>query len=46
VLEITAGLSRTLRVGAEPVLLATAAGTTKVATWTVFAAGQAKLVAS
>jgi hypothetical protein len=47
VTSIDAGLSRTLRVGTEPVLLATARGLTSPSgTWGVFSAGQLKLGAA
>jgi hypothetical protein len=46
VLDVTAGLSRTLHVGQDPVLLDTATGNTNVAAWTVFEVRQTKLVAS
>jgi len=46
VASITAGLSTTLRVGAEPVALASATGTTAIATWQVTSAGLTKLEAA
>jgi len=46
VTSIAAGLSTTLRVGAEPVALETASGTTVAATWRVTSAGQTKMEAA
>lgn len=47
VLTIDSGLSTTLKVGTEPVVLATAAGTTATgAAWQVVSAGQTKLEAT
>jgi hypothetical protein len=45
VLSITAGLSTTLRVGTEPVVLADATGATAIATWQVTSTGLTKLEA-